>query len=107
MSDRTEKITEHQPDFESADLSCSESLDSYHSDSDVENSEVLSEFVQASRRYLQYSDHYRQLFEQFYDDARGGQVPKVYTDERAREEVVEEWIWKIMDHDMRHIAFYE
>ena len=104
--DAPKKITQHQPEPEIADLSCTESLDDYSDDSDMEGCNVESEFSQASRRWLRYANHYHDLFEQFYDDARGGQVSKNFSDERTRDEVVEEWIWKVMEHDMKHLEDY-
>jgi len=102
-----EKLTQHQPEFEVVDLVSTESLDSGSDNECMEDYDVESEFVQESRRWLRYACHYRELFEQFYDDARRGQVPKTDVVERPRDEVVDNWIWELMDHDMRHLEDYQ
>ena len=101
-----EKLTQHQPEFEVVDLVSTESLDSGSDNECMEDCDVESEFVHESRRWLRYSSHYRELFEQFYDDARRGQVPETDVVERPRDEVVDNWIWELMDHDIRHLEDY-
>ena len=104
---RTSKATNNtEKHVQTIDLTSTESmsLDSDSIDSRSDGGE--SEFVESSRRYLRYACHYHELLCEFWKQARGGDVHSSPVDTKGMDEMVEDWIWKLMDHDLRHLEDY-
>jgi len=96
-----EQITEHQPDIEVVDLTCSESMSDMSCGSDEHSDGGDSDFVQSSRCYIRYAEHFHDLLVEFYNDARHGNMLKDGDEQNWMDQTIEEWIWKLIDNDLR------
>jgi len=98
-------ITQHQPSLEVIDLTSDESIDSVSSSDPREDEDMDTDFVEAGRRFLWYSNHYRELLERFHIESCELQLHAL--DEGAAtytadsETLVDNFIWKLMDNDLR------
>ena len=97
-------ITDHQPPIEDSDLVADESLDSSSDTYPVANDPTESIYCASARRYLAYRRQYFSLFNRFLSDAYEFFLSRVdgkcLDVEEARYELVEHWLWAIMDSDL-------
>jgi len=93
-----ESLTQHQPEV--VDLTCSESLPDYSSDSSSSDERLDTLTGEAAARTFVYFKQYFELFCDFYQAARADGMSKKNSDARM-EEVVEDWVNRVMDKDLR------
>ena len=100
-----DRITQPQPPMEVIDLTTSESLSSDDSGSDDNSGDYDSLHFFAATRSSWYRSHYLGLLENFFTDACELQLHAL--DEGAAtftedsEALVDDFIWKMMDHDLK------
>jgi len=93
-----EPLTQHQPEV--VDLTCSESLSDVSSDSSGNDERLNSECSESAARAFVYFKQYFELFCDFYQAARADGMSEKNSDTRM-EEVVEDWVNRVMDKDLR------
>lgn len=93
-----EPLTQHQPEV--VDLTCSESLSDVSSNSSGDDERLDVECAETTARIVVYFKQYFELFCDFYQAARTDGMSEKTPDTRM-EEVVTDWVWRVIDKDLR------
>lgn len=99
-----DRITEHQPQV--VDLTASDSSVSSFDSDEQRGNDMETEFFTSARRYLWYRNHFLELLDRLVTDACELQLHAFEygstTFEQDKENLVDNYLWKLMDNDLRN-----